>query len=257
MILRVRNAEDYDQQITLHTGEAKTVQAGLAVVINTGSDKRLASFYASLINYNFDVTVLNGSGEEINNFNDAVSRITKVNNIASNNKVLQDGKTYPDRQEPKGERVSTYNPQVLDEYKPSNNVPLDKVPYEPKNTNVPKVQVPVQKDGPVELFDSKLGIKIDDLTPQLPDDYPDDPNAAAEVARLEAQEAANNKEKELADKKYAMLDSLEEDKLKELLYNEFEENTRLRSKYKIIYHIIELADEDGRNVMELVNKYRG
>lgn len=259
MILQITNLAEYNQDITLHTGEAKTVVAGQALRINTGTDKRLAGFYASLINYDFDVKVLEASGQEVNNFEDAINRLTAIKEAAQRNKIFQEKKVYPE------DKPAPYTPALVSDIedpvtidqKPVTNQPIARKASPQVENVIPRTQVPQQVDGPVVIVDSKLGTIIEDMTPVLPDDYPDDPNAAAEVARYERQEEQAKKAQDDSDNKWYKLDELDEETLKTLLNQEFGETTRLKNKSKIIYHIIDLADADEINVYELVDKYLG
>lgn len=243
MILLVKNLAEYDQPITMHTGEEKSILAGSAIRINIGSDKRLMSFYASLISSNFDVEYLQASSQEINQFNDVMTRLKFMRDRANSMNVLQDSKEYP-----------SPTPKVINAEVSNGPVTL----LDNKSDNLaPKRMNNIMNDQHVTIIDSKLGEVIQDLTPILPEDYPENPAAEAEVRRLEEAENKLIDTAKDTDSKWYALDELSDNKLKEMLLNEFEETTKLRSKSKIIYHIIELADDEGKDVYELIDKYQG
>lgn len=266
MILQVKNLSDHNQPITLHTGESKVIESGSAIKINTGTDKRLINFYAQLVNYEFDIQATEASGQEMNHLADALERLRVVSKVAASNKVLQDKKVFPESQSVSNETPveprTPYNPKTLDEAKASQNNPIPLVEKKSYETEVPKVQYsapPVAGPGiepnPV-VMDSKIGEPIPDYSAQLPTDYPDDPNAVAELNRIEQAEAKAKAEQESSDAKWYELDKLDDETLKRVLAEKFEEpNTKLRNKSKIIYHIMDLAEDAGIDVYELVAEY--
>ena len=254
MILQVKNSAEYDQPITLHTGEAKTVAAGSAIKVNTGFDKRLISYYASLVNYNFDLTVLEATGQEVNSFEDAISRLNNFKRVSDSRKVLQDQKVFPEQQkivaEPQSVRTEIYNPVTIDKIFNNEPIPTVKKLDTPVVTNVPKVEA-----KPI-VVDPKIGEPIPDYSPDIPADYPDDPRAVAELKRIEQEEQEAKRAQEESDNKWYKLDDCCSDEaLKKILLDEFGENTRLKSRSKIIYHIIEVADDAQLDVYELAEKF--
>lgn len=264
MILQVKNMAGYDQPITLHTGEAKTVMAGQAIKINTGADKRLLSYYASLVNYNFEVTSLEASSQEINSLEDAIQKINSLKRSTEKKEVLQESKSYPS---PVDAYVAPNNPVVepvtLD--KVFNNEPITKVVQTPiveenviPQTPAPKTTEPVTiPNQRVTLVEETLeGTNVvADFTPQLPDDYPEDPHAVAELAKIEAQEKAVKDAQTEKSSASAQLEELDESTLKKILYEVFEEQTKLRSKWKLVNHIIELIEDSDVTLDEIMDKY--
>lgn len=241
MILQIKNVAEYDQPITLHTGEAKTIEAGTSIKVNTGTDRRLINFYASLVNYSFDVIVSEASGQEMNSFEDAIYRLKEMRASADRSKSLADTKVYPGTTE-------AYSSGPIE--------PRD--PYNPKTLLDDKKEVDpiVRVHNPV-VIDSKVGEIVPDYSPSIPEDFPEDPNAEAELKRIEAAEAKAQEDQNSNQAKYDALDKFDEDTLKKILYDKFEETTKLRSKWKIIYHIIELIDDAGMDVFSIVGEYEG
>lgn len=261
MILQITNKATHDQLINLHTGQSMTISAGFGIKVDTGTDPRLAKYYASLINYNFDVTLLQASGNEANVFQDALDRLSEIKSSSQRAQSLQSNVTVPTVNTPHMEvPYQTPAPQPVTIDAVFNNEPMGKVVTNPVvDSQIPKVaysEVSAKHNESIPDTTAITGAEIPNFTPEIPDDYPDNPNAIAELHRLEMQEQRLKQELNPDQAKYDALKEFDASKLKEILQNEFNESTSLRSVDKIVHHIVTLADDAGVDVLEVVAKYK-
>ena len=106
------------------------------------------------------------------------------------------------------------------------------------------------------IEDTKTGMLIEDLTPQLDINYPDLPEAVAEVNRLEAEAKQSALQASQRQAFSTALGNCSDAQLKLLLSEIYGENTRMKSKDKIISHIIDLAEDAGDNPIALAGQYQ-
>lgn len=246
MILQVRNTLDTDQVVQLHTRVVQTVIAGSAIRVDTGSDRRLVNYYTSLVNYGFEVSILEADGQEENSFYDAIERIKEANARYKRARSFQDNKIYPPEgfkaREDSSNAKPSQPPVTLEDTAKSRQFEVG------KTSNVGNGVVPRT------LIDSKLGEIVEGHTNPIPDDFPEVSDPI--LNKIEADERKDQEDQELEDRKWYKLDELDEDQLKDLLYEKYGESTRLKKKSKIIYYIMELADDAGDDVFNLVDEYK-
>lgn len=264
MILQIKNITNYDQSINLHTGQSMTITSGLSIKVDTGTDPRLAKYYASLTSYGFEVLLLQAQGNEANIFQDALDRLSEINAAAKRAQSMQDKTVYAHENASYHIEVPHQtpapNPVTIGDI--FNNEPINKVQSVVVESSVPKVQysqsgasqASSQKVELVEILDTGVNI-VEDHTPILPEDYPDNPNAVAALKKIEMQEKQLLAELDPDQAKYDELMKYSAAKLKEILMTEFNESTSLRSASKIARHIIEVAKDTESDLDAIIKKY--
>lgn len=278
MIIQILNNSKENKTIRLHNGTKTSVNAGCAIRVNTLGDMRLPSYYASLINAGYTVTSIEAEGNEYNALMDAIARIEAGKKRVEEEKVLQTQNVYRSPEKPYLEtEVQSVNDSPVTVDQIFNNDPIN-INARQNNPNVaPIVQqiskeqlaessqkpIVVQTPNPVvtqsqrkNIIDTKIGDVIEDLTPILPDDYPDDPTALAEVNRLETESKINTQKIGQKTVFSQALQQCTDSQLKILLKEVFAEETRMRSRDKIISHIIDLCEDNGQNPVFLADQYK-
>lgn len=277
MIIQILNQSNENKSIRLHNGQITVVNPGNAIRVNTLGDMRLPSYYASLVNEGYSVTDIESEGNEHNALMDALERIKIGKQRAESQKILQTRDIYRNPQKPYLEtEVQSVNesPVTLDQI--FNNDPINVNARQNNPTVAPivqqitKEQLAESRKQPVvhtpspiipqsqktNILDTKTGQVIEDLTPVLPDDYPDDPVAAAEVERLEKEAQLSS---QLAGQRNVYVHALQQCndvQLKLILKEVFSEDTRMRSRDRIISHIIDLCEEDNQNPIFIADQYK-